>query len=168
MADLTVQEQLQPSLLDRLTDDARDQREESRDRRVISMTRLRECVVRDLGFLLNAGGIETVGEPMPPHTATSVLNYGLPPLAGVVMTEDDLADIERSIHRTITAFEPRIIGETLTVRMPQEINRKAPTQVVFHIEGEIWATPVPIKIYLKTAIDLEINRIEVTPMGGRG
>ena len=60
MAELTVKERLQPSLLDRLTDDEPDKNVESRDRRVISLERLRECVMRDLGWLLNTGKLSQV------------------------------------------------------------------------------------------------------------
>jgi hypothetical protein len=44
MAELTPQERLQPSLLDRLTDLAPAEREESREQRVINAARLREYV----------------------------------------------------------------------------------------------------------------------------
>ena len=44
MAELTSKERLQPSLLDRLTDDEPDKTQESRDQRVLSANRLRECV----------------------------------------------------------------------------------------------------------------------------
>ena len=54
MAELTPQERLQPSLLDRLTDDEPDRLQESREKRVLSMSRLRECVLRDLAWLFNA------------------------------------------------------------------------------------------------------------------
>ena len=62
MADLTPQERLQPSLLDRLTDSAPDTKRESRDRRVLSMRRLRSAVLRDLAWLLNTGHLETTGQ----------------------------------------------------------------------------------------------------------
>jgi type VI secretion system protein ImpF len=52
MAELTPQERLQPSLLDRLTDLAPAQREESREERVITALRLREYVTRDIAWLL--------------------------------------------------------------------------------------------------------------------
>jgi len=40
VAELTAQERLQPSLLDRLTDDEPDQSQESREKRVLLMSRL--------------------------------------------------------------------------------------------------------------------------------
>jgi len=53
MAELAPRERLQPSLLDRLTDDEPDQEVESRERRVLSVRGLREGVLRDLAWLLN-------------------------------------------------------------------------------------------------------------------
>ena len=47
MAELTTRERLQPSLLDRLTDDAPQERVESRDKRVMSMRQLRTAVLRE-------------------------------------------------------------------------------------------------------------------------
>src|SRR5690606_8309395 len=74
MADLTLQERLQPSLLDRLIDDAPHHRQEPRDDRVLSLDRLREAVQRDLAWLLNTVNLEAtedLGEY--PYIARSVL-----------------------------------------------------------------------------------------------
>ena len=60
MAELTKKERLQPSLLDRLTDDEPDARQESRDKRVLSPARLRECVRRDLTWLFNTTNLATL------------------------------------------------------------------------------------------------------------
>jgi type VI secretion system protein ImpF len=34
--------------------------------------------------------------------------------------------------------------------------------VVFEIEGELWAQPVPLRIFLKTELDLETGEVQVT------
>ena len=54
MPELIVVEKLQPCLLDRLTDDDPKNSLESRDRRVISLQRYRQGVLRDLQWLFNA------------------------------------------------------------------------------------------------------------------
>ena len=70
MAELTQKERLQPSLLDRLTDDSPTERRESRDKHVISPSRLRECVRRDLTWLLNTANLATVEDLTDhPHVA---------------------------------------------------------------------------------------------------
>jgi type VI secretion system protein ImpF len=58
MAELTPKDRLQPSLLDRLTDEEPDQPQESREKRVLSLNRLRESVLRDLAWLFNASRVE--------------------------------------------------------------------------------------------------------------
>ena len=56
---------------------------ESPDRRAMSMRRLREAVLRDLGWLLNACGIDDVVDlERYPEVRRSVLNFGLRSLAG--------------------------------------------------------------------------------------
>jgi len=83
MAELTQKERLQPSLLDRLTDDEREHKQESRDKRVLSPARLRECVRRDLTWLLNTTHLAALEDlDAHPEVARSVLNYGMPDLAG--------------------------------------------------------------------------------------
>jgi predicted component of type VI protein secretion system len=50
--DLTSRERLQPSLLDRLTDDEPGDVQESADKRVLSPNQLKVSVLRDLTWLL--------------------------------------------------------------------------------------------------------------------
>ena len=82
MAELTKKERLQPSLLDRLTDDEPDARQESREKRVLSPQRLRECVRRDLTWLFNTTNLDAmVSLAEFPEVSHSVVNYGMPDLA---------------------------------------------------------------------------------------
>jgi type VI secretion system protein ImpF len=75
MAELAARERLQPSLLDRLTDDEPERGIEARERRVMSLRMLRDSVLRDLGWLLNTTNLLSVTDhPKLPHVAASVLN----------------------------------------------------------------------------------------------
>ena len=110
MAELTVKERLQPSLLDRLTDDEPEKNVESRDRRVISLERLRDCVLRDLGWLLNTGRLSQVQDlDAYPEVARSVVNYGSIDLSGRHLSSTDLAELESAVKQAILEFEPRIL-----------------------------------------------------------
>ncbi|EQD40707.1 type VI secretion system lysozyme-related protein, partial [mine drainage metagenome] len=109
MAELTTQERLQPSLLDRLTDDEPGKSDESRERRVISATRLRDCVTRDISWLLNCVNMDIDGELADyPEVRRSVLNFGIPDLTGMAMSGVDAGMLERQIREAILAFEPRL------------------------------------------------------------
>jgi len=39
--------------------------------------------------------------------------------------------------------------------------------MTFDIEGELWAQPAPLRLYLKTEIDFESGNVEVLDAGGR-
>ena len=38
----------------------------------------------------------------------------------------------------------------------------------FDIEAELWAQPLPLRLFLRTAIDLETGTTEVLDLGGKG
>ncbi|MEO3433947.1 type VI secretion system baseplate subunit TssE [Inquilinus sp. CAU 1745] len=163
MADLTPQERLQPSLLDRLADDEPGVTQESRDRRVLSVQRLREVVLRDLTWLLNAVNLTAVNDLEDyPEVERSVLNYGLPDMAGHTVSGVDLIELEQLLRRAIIEFEPRILRDTLSVKLlfnESEMNHNAMT---FEIQGDLWAQPVPLHMYLRTELDLEIGTVKVS------
>jgi type VI secretion system protein ImpF len=167
VAELTYTERLQPSLLDRLTDEAPGDKQESRNRRVISMSRLRKLVRRDLAWLLNCGHMESLQDLSEyPEVQRSVLNYGLPDLSGLAvsgLTEDQ---IEREVKNAILTFEPRILANTVRVRSevsPEQMNRNA---IVFEIVGQLWAQPMPTELFLKTELDVETGDIQVVDAAG--
>ena len=163
MAELTTQERLQPSLLDRLTDDEPGRREESRERRVISASRLRECVTRDIAWLLNCvnlGADEAVADY--PDVGRSVVNFGIPDLTGSALSGVDVAVLQRQIRAAITAFEPRLIASTLNVTVQTDDHRMDRQSLVFNIESDMWAQPIPLRLYLKTEVDLETGAIHVS------
>lgn len=100
MAELHVQERLQPSLLDRLTDHAPGELRESDDKKVLTKQALRQAVLRDLGWLLNATGH---GPPLDgvqfPQATRSVLNYGLPTMSGQFASSLQRASMGRPCAR---------------------------------------------------------------------
>ena len=166
MAELTQQERLQPSLLDRLRDDEPGKQMESRDKRVISPRKLRECVKRDLTWLLNTGNLEEVEDLSGlPLVAKSVINYGLPELTGITASSADVTAIERRLRQSILDYEPRIQRNTLRVKVvtSEEMSHNALT---FEIDCDVWADPVPERLYLKTEVDLESGYFSVTESVG--
>ncbi len=167
MAELTAQERLQPSLLDRLTDDYPDRQRESRNQRVLPMGKLRECVLRDLRWLLNTGCLgQTEDLDGYPNVAHSVVNYGLPDLAGSTIGIVDLPAVERGLRQAILDFEPRILRKSLKVRVLLEEDEMSHHALTFEIQGQLWAQPVPLHLFLKTELDLETGTVTVRESGG--
>jgi type VI secretion system protein ImpF len=159
MAELTPRERLQPSLLDRLTDNEPHKNDESRDQRVLSLARLRECVIRDLNWLLNAENLALEQQdPECPDAMSSVINYGIPSLSGASSVGIDDEALQKQILEAIHLFEPRLIRGTVSVRAipsQDDMNNRALT---FEIEADLWAQPLPLHLYLQTEVDLETGR----------
>jgi type VI secretion system protein ImpF len=153
MAEGLSRDRLYPSLLDRLVDDEPGRATEARENRSASLQKLRDNVLRDLHWLFNAtqSGIDIGGDEL---LAGSVLNYGLPALAGHPASRYDVAELSRVLREVILRFEPRIIAHTL--RVSAERNPSDPHNVLgFRIEGQLWSQPIPLEIFMRTEIDLE-------------
>jgi type VI secretion system protein ImpF len=165
MADRTISERLQPSLLDRLTDEDPARTSESRDQRVIDIKRLREIVQRDLSWLLNTNNAEPWIDPeRHPHAARSVLNYGIIDLSGVFATRSRNDAIRASLRRSIELFEPRLRPGSLVIELT---TAKAGRDVVlaFDIRADMWAEPVPLELYLRSEIDVTTGTVEIERIG---
>lgn len=171
MAERNITERLQPSLLDRLTDDAPGDRAETPGQRVIDLRRLREIIRRDLTWLLNTTNHESLLEAESgsasdawPHVTRSVINYGVRELSGDFATGHRASAIRDSIALAIEVFEPRLRPGTLEVRLvPEAADRQ--TVLVYDILAEMWAQPVPMELYLRSQFDTDTGEIRLEHRG---
>lgn len=163
MAELTPLERLQPALLDRLADDQPDEPLEPREKRLITKSKLRNAVLRDLAWLFNStqpSARENVADY--PYAAHSVLNYGLPALSGETASTLDILDLEQRIHQAIRDFEPRIDPVSLEVKAETfEVQMDQHNVVSVQIRGFLWAQPLPLELLLRTEVDLETGKVEI-------
>ena len=166
MAELAPQERLQPALLDRLTDDEPDKKVEGPDKRVLTKTQLRQAVLRDLAWLFNTTRLESEEDLSgTPLVRMSTLNYGLPALAGETASSLDPTDLEQAVREAIVAYEPRILPSSLRVRtIVTETQLDQHNVISVEIEGVLWAQPVPLELLLRTEVDLETGRVEITDL----
>jgi type VI secretion system protein ImpF len=167
MAEPRNQEYLQPSLLDRLTDDEPANKSEAKEKRGLSQTKLRQSLLRDLNWLFNSSNLETVQNlESYPEVARSVLNFGMPDFTGHTLSGVDVPEIERLLRQSICDFEPRILRRTIRVRLNVDEQQMSHNAMTFDIEGELWAQPVPLHVYLKTELDLEAGDVKVYDYSG--
>jgi type VI secretion system protein ImpF len=166
MPELTPQERLQPALLDRLTDEEPDREQEPRERRVMTKSRLRQAVLRDLAWLFNATRLEsTVDLSGLGEVRRSVINFGLPALSGRAASSLDVAALERAIRQAIIDYEPRILAATLQVTAliePRSIDHH--NVIGVEIRSELWAQPVPLELLVRTEIDLETGKVQIADL----
>jgi type VI secretion system protein ImpF len=165
----TKNQHLQPSLLDRLTDDEPEKSKESQDKRVISMRRLRQSVLRDLAWLLNTTNLATTEDLEPyPEVARSVLNFGIRELSGHLVSGMDLNQLERMVRQAVQEFEPRILPNSVRVRSVRDSAKESHNRLMFEIEGQLWAVPTPTHMLIKTQIDFEEGGVSVSDAFGAG
>lgn len=161
MADKTIAERLQPSLLDRLTDREPGTRKERREDRVIDVRELREIIQRDLGWLLNTNNNETWIDPDRfPNAARSVLNYGVREVAGDYSTTERAELIRKSIARAIELYEPRIRAGSTDVEL-RATDADNETLVSFDIRADMWAQPLPLELFLRSEVDVVTGEVSL-------
>ena len=162
-------DRINPSLLDRLTDEAPG---ESAQRGVaVTLSELRRSVLRDLNWLFNSSQVLKSEEAEAwPLVRKSVVNYGLPPLSGVAASGLDIRKLERALRQAILDFEPRILPDSVAVKALLDRQSLDHHNVIsLQIEALLWAQPVPIELLLRTQFDLESgqNRVDETTLGRR-
>jgi type VI secretion system protein ImpF len=162
VAELTTHDRLQPALLDRLRDDDRETQVESRDKRVLSLRQLREYVIRDLGWLLNSLALECI-EDIEDYDMVkgSVINYGVPNLAGKAADDMEAVSLERKLKEALLRFEPRLLQNSLQVKVRVNRESMGRNAMQLEIEGQLWAQPVPQSLFIKTEVDLETGDVSI-------
>lgn len=179
MAELTSQERLQPSLLDRLTDHDPRNPQEPLDARVLNRQQLRAAVLRDLSWLFNANRAEParrIGKATrpahieaelamwkaAPHARRSVLNFGLASLSGESAGRLDMSAVSKDIKQAILDFEPRIDPDTLEVDVMLDGSMQSHhNQLKLVIRGHMWNQPVPLELLLNASVDVETGQAVV-------
>ncbi len=138
---------------------------ESADRRMISMRRLRESVLRDLEWLLNTSSLEGIDDiDAYPETKRSVLNFGLPPFTGRLASSLDPERAAADIAEAIRNFEPRLSH----IRVLPEVDpdRMDQRTITFRIDAELWGQPTPQQLLLRTRLDVDSRALSVTESAG--
>lgn len=162
MGQWSLKERLQPSLLDRLTDYEPSKSNEASSQQSMSQTQFKEAVIRDLGWLLNSVALDVcVDLEKYPEVKRSVLNYGLPDMSGHTSSNVNIRTMETSIRESIQQFEPRIIKNSLKVKVHSNPDAMSHNSLVFEIAGEVFGQPSPFQVVLKSELDLECGEFRL-------
>jgi type VI secretion system protein ImpF len=134
---------------------------EPAERRMLSARRLRECVLRDLGWLFNSLNLDSIQDlEAVPHVASSVLNFGLPSFAGRMASSIDPQESADRLRRAVELFEPRL--SAVRVRPEPSSEEQSDGTLEFTIEAQLWGHPTSQQLELHTKIDTMTGDIAVT------
>ena len=155
--------QLQPTLFDRLRDDAPLRQTESADEYTVTRAQMRGIIQRDLTYLLNTTNREDeIDRRRFPEASSSTINYGVPPVSGSYMAEHKWENIIVIVQRAIENFEPRLIPGSLKIK--PLLKEDAPHRynvLLFEISGLIHMDPYPMAFTAQSSLDLETSRMQV-------
>lgn len=155
---------LQPALLDRLKNDTGS----GENGHAISKDLLRKLVLRDLESLFNSTCALTKSEmESHPIVAGTVVAYGMPPIAGQVVSSIEVRRFEGMVAGLIRRYEPRIDPDSVRVKAETEQQLMNLHNVIgLQITGLLWSRPYPIELALRTEVDLETGKVALLPLTG--
>ncbi|QWA11549.1 type VI secretion system baseplate subunit TssE [Sodalis ligni] len=160
------QQQKLPMLLERLTDDRPGHADEAWDSQDISRQHLQASILTNLQILLNC----TRPLSLPPgqdkkHICSSTLNFGMPPLAGKVISEIQRQDIAADIKTAIMRFEPRIIATGLRINSHPPSLSVSPQILSFTLQGFFHWRPDHVEFLFYSHMDLETGHVRLGEKG---
>jgi type VI secretion system protein ImpF len=154
---------LVPSILDRLIDEQPENSREPAERRQQSVRELEMVVARDLECLLNSRQ-ETLDELPSEYQELnrSLVTYGLPDFTSCSLAiEEDRLRVLRSVERTISRFEPRL----LRVRVQLETPRNHDRGLRFRIDALLRVDPSPEPVTFDAVLQLSTQQYVVQGQG---
>ncbi|HEX5126572.1 MAG TPA: type VI secretion system baseplate subunit TssE [Rhodocyclaceae bacterium] len=147
-----------PSVLDRLFDDAPDERTEPLADFRHGLARLKRSVARDLENLLNTRASSVSNLDAFPELNKSVLTYGLPDYSNLsAASETDRNRIRASIEQTISLFEPRLEKTRVALRTSEA----SAAQFAFHIEAMLRVDPIPEPVIFDAVLEVSTQLYKI-------
>ena len=157
-----VENQVPPSLLDRLVDNDPSVLTESFHAGQISARRMREIIRRDLGWLLATVRMEEfVDIDGYENVSNSVLNYGVRDLSGVPEQNINPLEVQEAIRKAICNFEPRFARSSVNVRLLDAADDDQRGQAKIRITGQLQIPGMEGSIQLEAKINFETGDIKL-------
>ena len=163
MAQVNKKRKLRASILDRLLDDEPQSSIDADSNKYHKLKNLRNSVRRDLENLLNTR--HRIMEPAEElsQLELSLLNYGLPDLATVNMSDlDKKQQFIENFESILKDYEPRFKSVTVSLQdNPDKLDRT----VRFRIDATLYADPYPEVIIFDSVLEPVTRSINVREVG---
>jgi type VI secretion system protein ImpF len=160
MAKRELERTVQPSVLDRLTDD--DPRVQT-DRHVSyadSLRAFKAAIQRDLEWLLNTRRTPTPAPAGFTELRTSLFHYGVPDITSISRDSSDAHDaLLKHVDDALAMFEPRLMNVRIsTVDQEGEAHRR---ELRFVVEATMRLDPTPEQVRFDTVLHFSTGEIDV-------
>ncbi len=134
----------------------------SRERRDgVDETTLKMHVQADLGALMNTIQLgAAVDLDDAPHVRHSVLNYGFRDLSDITTQDLGSPDIIASIRQSLLDHEPRLIPETIEIRVADRTGNER-QRLEISVSAELMADPIDVPIDFDAEVDLGSGKLRM-------
>jgi len=161
MAKREIERTVQPSLLDRLTDEDPRTPADVRISYMESLQNFKRSVQRDLEWLLNT---RRIADEPPDHfeeLKRSVYHYGIPDITSLSRDSSDSRDLLLArLDEALAMFEPRLTNVRIQM---QEIEGEAHRRELrFIVEATLRLDPTPEQVMFDTVLHFSTGEIDVT------
>ncbi|GMR16052.1 MAG: type VI secretion system baseplate subunit TssE [Gammaproteobacteria bacterium] len=159
MARVDKKKKLRPSILDRLFDDEPDNKNEIDQGQHQKLKQLRASVRRDLENLMNARF--RVMEPAEEYLQLekSLLNYGLPDLATINITDiEKRKEFTSKMEKILREFEPRFKDVNVSYL---DNNDNTDRTLRFRIDATLYADPSPEVVIFDSILEPVTRSISI-------
>lgn len=159
MAQVNKKRDLRPSIMDRLIDNEPGNRVEVDSGQHQKLKDLRQSVRRDLENLFNTRIRLIEPDDKFHHLKRSILNYGLPDLATVNLTNiERRREFVQEMERLLLEFEPRF--KSVNVVYVENTNRSE-RMLRFRIDGTLYADPSPEVVVFDSVLEPVSRNVSV-------
>lgn len=160
MAKREIERTVQPSLLDRLTDEDPRSPADVRVSYMESLHNFKRAVQRDLEWLLNT---RRIADETPDHLEElkrSVYHFGIPDITSLSRDSVDSRNVLLTrIDEALTMFEPRLTNVQIQMQeMEGESHRR---ELRFIVEATLRLDPTPEQVMFDTVLHFSTGEIDV-------
>ncbi len=161
MAEISNEQRLLPSVLDRLIDHNPNLLTESPKSQSQVIGELKASLRRDLENLLNTRWSCASWPPDFEELDFSLINYGIPDFTGVNMSGVKNRDrLMKIVKLAIEKFEPRLIR--FTVKIKSKVN-DLDRMLSFRVDGLLQAEPYPDQVVFDASLVVQSSEFDVKP-----
>ncbi len=151
MGRVRADQDLRPSVFDRLIDAEPEVTSEPRVHRSARLAQLKDSVKRDLEWLLNSKRAPLHLTPGLHHLNASLLTFGLPDFThSSLHRADDRRALQQAVEAAIRRFEPRLTAVTVTLVEGREADRG----LRFRINATLNVEPTPEAVTFDSILEL--------------
>ncbi|TDR70272.1 type VI secretion system baseplate subunit TssE [Paludibacterium purpuratum] len=149
---------VQPSIIDRLLDDAPDNPQLDSTQH-FDLPRLKAALARDLEALLNTRIVDLTDQLSDfPEADRSMLQFGIPDLSGLSLLNPDHREMLRErLRKAIEQHEPRLGGVRVSLDAPRELER----HLRFRVDAILTVHPHRPPVMFDATLQLSSNVYQV-------